>query len=144
MDNGRSSDSESVHIDTAAVHAGSFSTPPNRSSSPPLYAASSYEFGDLDAIEKTYENSLYSAVYGRYGGPNGAQFAAAIAELEGAEYAVAAASGMAAIDAAWGPICGPGSRIVASTELYGGAYDLLEKDYRQRGVEVEFAPQGDL
>jgi cystathionine beta-lyase/cystathionine gamma-synthase len=51
---------------------------------------------------------------------------------------------MAAIDAAWGPLCRSGDRIVASTELYGGAYDLLEKDYRQRGVEVEFVPQGDL
>lgn len=132
-----------MHIDTAAVHAGSFVAPSNRSSSPPLYAASSYEFSDLDDIEATYETSLYSAVYGRYGGPNGAQFAAAIAELEGAEEAVAAASGMAAIDAAWGPFCRPGDRMVASTELYGGAYDLLEKDYRQRGVEVEFVPQGD-
>lgn len=95
-------------------------------------------------MEKTYAQSLHSAVYGRYGGPNGAQFAAAVAELEGAEAAVAAASGMAVLDAAWGPVCRPGDRIVASTELYGGAYDLLEKDYRQRGVEVQFLPQGDL
>ncbi len=133
-----------MRIDTAAVHAGAFATPGNRSSSPPLYAASSYAFRDLDEMEAVYARDLHAAVYGRYGGPNGAQFAAAIAELEGAQEAVAAASGMAAIEATWGPWTRPGDRIVASTELYGGTYDLLEKDYRQRGIEVEFVPQGDL
>lgn len=144
VDNGRSSDSESVAVDTAAVHAGRFQTPINRSSSPPLYAASAYAFRDLDEMEAIYAGEQSGAIYGRYGGPNGVQFAAAIAELEGAEAAIATASGMAAIDAAWGPFIAAGDRIVASTELYGGSYDLLEKDYRQRGVEVVFVPQGDL
>jgi len=94
-------------------------------------------------MEAIYAREQSGAIYGRYGGPNGAQFAQAIAELEGAEAAVATASGMAAIDAAWGPLISPGDRIVASTELYGGSYDLLEKDYRQRGIEVVFVRQGD-
>lgn len=144
MDNGKRSDPESVHVDTAAVHAGAFQTPVNRSSSPPLYAASSYVFAGLDEMEAIYDGSVYGTVYGRYGGPNGVQFASAIAELEGAEAAVATASGMAAIDAAWGPLVRPGDRIVVSTELYGGAYDLLEKDYRQHEIAVDFVPQGDL
>lgn len=144
MDNGRSSDGEPVAIDTAAVHAGRFVTPENRASSPPLFAASSYAFRDLDEMEAIYAGEQNGAIYGRYGGPNGVQFAQAMAELEGAEAAVATASGMAAIDAAWGPLLSPGERIAASTELYGGTYDLLEKDYRQRGIEVVFVPQGDL
>ena len=118
--------------------------PANPGSSPPLFAASSYVFRDLDEMEEIYGGRREGAIYGRYGGPNGLQFASAIAELEGAEAAVATASGMAAIDAAWGPLVGPGDRIVASAELYGGAYDLLEKDYRQRGVDVVFVRQGDL
>jgi cystathionine gamma-synthase len=95
-------------------------------------------------MEAIYAGEQNGAIYGRYGGPNAAQFAQAIAELEGAETGVATASGMAAIDAAWGPLLRAGDRIVASTELYGGTYDLLEKDYRQRGVDVVFVPQGDL
>jgi cystathionine beta-lyase/cystathionine gamma-synthase len=144
VDNGRSSDDQSAHIDTAAVHAGALSVPSNPASAPPLFAASSYVFRDLDEMEAIYDGSLQGAIYGRYGGPNGLQFASAMAELEGAEAAVATASGMAAIDAAWGPLVAPGDRIVASMELYGGSYDLLEKDYRQKGVDVVFVPQGDL
>jgi cystathionine beta-lyase/cystathionine gamma-synthase len=136
--------SENVHVDTAAVHAGELVLPENPASSPPLFAASSYAFRDLDEMEAIYAERIPGAVYGRYGGPNTRQFSSAIAQLEGAEDAVATASGMAAIDAAWGPHAGAGDRIVASTELYGGAYDLLEKDYRQRGVEVVFVAQGDL
>ena len=95
-------------------------------------------------MEAIYARERSGAIYGRYGGPNAAQFAAAVAELEAAEAAVATASGMAAIDAAWGPLVRPGDRVVASAELYGGTYDLLEKDYRQRGIEVDLVPQGDL
>ncbi len=109
-----------------------------------MYAASSYVFRDLDEMEAIYAGEQKGAIYGRYGGPNAEQFAQAIAELEHAEAAVATASGVAAIDAAWGPLVRAGDRIVASAELYGGTYDLLEKDYRQRGVEVDFVPQGDL
>ncbi|MBV8074686.1 MAG: PLP-dependent transferase [Candidatus Eremiobacteraeota bacterium] len=137
-------DEAEIHVDTAAVHAGTFVTPANPSSSPPLFAASSYAFGDLDQMEEIYAGRTAGSIYGRYGGPNTHHFASAIAELEGAEAGVAAASGMAAIDAAWGPILRPGDRIVASTELYGGTYDLLEKGYRERGFEVVFVAQGDL
>jgi cystathionine beta-lyase/cystathionine gamma-synthase len=144
VDNHPSPDSETVHVDTAAVHAGAFHLPANRSSSPPLFAASSYVFRDLEEMEAIYGGRQSGAIYGRYGGPNGMQLAAAVAELEGAEAAVATASGMAAIDAAWGPILAVGDRIVASTELYGGSYALLENDYRDRGVDVVFVPQGNL
>ncbi|MBV8602531.1 MAG: PLP-dependent transferase [Candidatus Eremiobacteraeota bacterium] len=131
-------------MDTAAVHAGRFVTPANASSSPPLFAASSYAFRDLDQMEEIYAETTAGAIYGRYGGPNTRHFASAIADLEGAEAAVAAASGMAAVDAAWRPLLRTGDRIVASTELYGGTYDLLEKGYRERGVEVVLVAQGDL
>ncbi|MBV8354330.1 MAG: PLP-dependent transferase [Candidatus Eremiobacteraeota bacterium] len=143
MDNGRISPT-GEHVDTAAVHAGKFETPGNPSSSPPLYAASSYDFADLEDMEAIYAARRPGAIYGRYGGPNARQFAAAMAELEGAEMAAPAASGMAAIDAAWGAILQPGDAIVASSELYGGTYELLERDYRQAGFEVVFVAQGDL
>lgn len=143
MDNDRSPD-EGVHVDTAAVHAGSFEIPVNPGSSPPLFAASSYAFRDLDEMEEIYAGKLAGAIYGRYGGPNARQFASAVAELEGAPAAVATASGMAALDAALGPHLQAGDRIVVSAELYGGTYELLEKDYREAGVEVVFVAQGDL
>jgi len=133
-----------AHIDTAAVHAGSFPQPENRPSSPALYQASSYEFADLDDVEAIYAGSRQGSIYGRYGGPNALHFESAIAELEFSEDSVGAASGMAAIDAALALVLRAGDRVICTTELYGGTYSLLENDYQERGVIVDFVDQTDL
>jgi methionine-gamma-lyase len=131
------------HPDTAAVHAGRLTIPVNRASSPPLFQASSYEFDDLAEAEEIYAGTREGRIYGRYGGPNAAQFEDAIASLEGAEAAVGTASGMAAIDAALAAATLGGGSIVSGVELYGGTHDLLENDYRRRGVDVTYVDQHD-
>jgi cystathionine beta-lyase/cystathionine gamma-synthase len=132
------------HVDTAAVHAGRLEIPANRASSPPLFQASSYEFDDLEQVEQIYSGSLSGAIYGRYGGPNGAHFEAAVAELESAPAALGTAAGMAAIDAALAVTLASGTSLVVARELYGGTAELIEKDYRDRGVEVTYVDQHDL
>ena len=132
------------HTDTAAVHAGTLALPQNAASSPPLFQASSYEFADLDDVEEIYGGMRQGAIYGRYGGPNGLQFEAAIAELEGAEAAVGAAAGMSAIDAALATNLRPGDAVVVTREVYGGTYALVEKHYRERGFRVVYVDQQDL
>ena len=143
VDNG-SHERHRAHIDTAAVHAGSFPQPENRPSSPALYQASSYEFTDLDDVEAIYAGNRQGSIYGRYGGPNALHFESAMAELELAEASVGAASGMAAIDAALALALRAGDRVICTTELYGGTYSLLENDYQERGVIVDFVDQTDL
>lgn len=132
------------HSDTAAVHAGRLVIPQNRASSPPLFQASSYEFADLTEVESIYSGERPGAIYGRLGGPNGYQFEAAIAELEGAEASVGAAAGMAAIDAALATTTAPADAIVATREVYGGSYALLENDYRARGNSVVYVDQSNI
>jgi len=132
------------HVDTAAVHAGRLIVPSNTASSPPLFQASSYEFSDLDDVEAIYAGTRDGKIYGRYGGPNAGQFESALAELEGAEAAVGAAAGMSAIDAALATHVASGDAIVATREVYGGTYVLLEADYRGRGIDVRYVDQSDL
>jgi len=132
------------HLDTAAVHAGRFVAPSNQGSSPPLFQAASYEFENLVEVEAIYAGTKAGAIYGRFGGPNAAQFEAAMAELEGAEAAAGAAAGMSAIHAALGVALQGGRPILASRELYGGTFVLLESDYRNRGFSVEYVDQQDL
>jgi cystathionine beta-lyase/cystathionine gamma-synthase len=135
---------EKPRPDTAAVRSGTFSIPVNSASSPPLYQASSYEFADLDEVAAIYGGERPGRIYGRYGGPNGAYFESAIAELEGAEEAAGAASGMAAIDAALKTNLAAGEAIVATSELYGGTFALLENDYQKRGIRVAYVDQSSL
>jgi len=132
------------HVDTAAVHAGRLVIPQNRASSPPLFQASSYEFDDLADIAAIYAGERPGAVYGRYGGPNANHFEAALLELEGAPAAVGASAGMAAIHAALATNVAAGDAIVATREVYGGTYALLENDYRGRGIDVAYVDQSDL
>jgi cystathionine beta-lyase/cystathionine gamma-synthase len=132
------------HPDTLAVHAGRLEVPSNQPSSPPLYQASSYEFEDLEDVAAIYSGEKPGKIYGRYGGPNAAQLEAAMAELEGAEAAVATSAGMSAIDAAFATTLGSEGGIVATGEVYGGTYSLLENDYRPAGYGVHYVDQTDL
>jgi cystathionine gamma-synthase len=132
------------YVETMAVHAGALAMPSNIASSPPLFQASSYEFTDLSEVAAIYDGSQPGAIYGRYGGPNGTQFERAIAMLEGAEAALGASSGMAAIDAALAPLLAEGDAILATSELYGGTFDLFEREYRVRGFGIHYVDQGDL
>jgi cystathionine beta-lyase/cystathionine gamma-synthase len=128
--------------DTLAVHAGTFPAIENRPSSPALFQASSYEFDDLDEMEAIYAGKRPGAIYGRYGGPNAHHFESALAELEGAQAAVGAASGMAAIGAALATSLIAGAPVISATELYGGTSALLENDFQERGhrrVPVDIA-----
>ncbi len=129
---------------TLAVHAGRIQLPQNPASSPPIFQASSYEFSDLEDVEEIYAGSRPGRIYGRYGGPNGTQLEAAIAQLEGAEAACGAAAGMSAIDAAIRTNVAYGGSIVAMREVYGGTFALLENDYQNSGVRVVYVDQGEL
>ena len=132
------------HIETAAVRAGNLEIPSNRGSSPPLFQTASYEFEDLADVEAIYSEERPGRVYGRYGGPNGGQFEAAMAELEGAESAVGSAAGMSAIAAAVNAELEAGGAILATREIYGGTFDLFENDFKERGFSIEYVDQADL
>ena len=51
---------------------------------------------------------------------------------------------MAAIDAALSRLARPGDAIVATREIYGGSYVLLEKDYLEAGIRIVYVDQQDL
>ena len=77
-------------------------------------------------------------MYTRWANPTVDAFEAAIADLEGAEAAEAFASGMAAISSIFLALCSSGDRIVATRQLYGGAYSLLRDTLPRFGITAEF------
>ncbi|TAM76629.1 PLP-dependent transferase [bacterium] len=129
---------DSRRIDTLAVHAGAMTAPCNAPVSPPLYQASAYVFEDLDDVEAIYGGTKPGKIYWRYGGPNGEAFARAVAELEGAEDGVGAASGMAAICAAFFTNLKAGDHAVVTRDVYGGTHAIVTKDFPGRGIESTF------
>lgn len=79
-------------------------------------------------------------LYHRYGnGPNHVALEARLAALEGAEDALAVASGMAAMVCALLSVLQAGDHVVATEAIYGGTRTLLSRELSRLGVETTFA-----
>ncbi|MBA1835363.1 cystathionine gamma-synthase [Corynebacterium wankanglinii] len=113
---------------TDAIHAGydpdSLYGPINT----PIYASTTFAQDGLAQLRGGYE-------YTRVGNPTVTALEKAVAALEGAEYAVAYSSGMAAIDVILRVLLKPGDHIVVSNDAYGGTYRLIQQVFTQWGVE---------
>ncbi|MFD1019185.1 trans-sulfuration enzyme family protein [Thalassobacillus hwangdonensis] len=109
----------------------------------PIYQTSVFSFSDLDELEGYYsgENAY---LYSRMGNPNTDGLGHTIAQLEGAPAGVAASSGMAAILAGILVVAKHGDHIIASEDLYGGTFHLLEKELKDFGIEVTFVAMEDI
>jgi cystathionine beta-lyase/cystathionine gamma-synthase len=76
--------------------------------------------------------------YSRYGNPTVRSFEEAIAELEGAEAALAFASGMGAVASTVLALCSSGDHVVAQRQLYAGTIAFLQGPCARLGIEVTF------
>jgi len=120
----------SLHFETRAIHEGQSPDPSTGATIPPLYISSTY------TQQAPGENLGYD--YARSNNPTRASLETALAALEGGEAAAAFASGLAACSAVLDTLA-PGDGVVASDDLYGGTFRLLDKVFRPLGIEVAFA-----
>ncbi len=127
-------------IFTQAVHAGERGPRPDFTPvSTPIYPSVGYLYDDLDDLDAVFAGTRAGYVYPRYGSPTVSAFERAVAALEGAEDAVAFASGMAALYAALlGAGVQAGTAVVAAADLYGATYALLDRVCTASGVGVHF------
>jgi cystathionine beta-lyase/cystathionine gamma-synthase len=75
--------------------------------------------------------------YSRTSNPTRRALEEMMAVLEGGATGAAFASGLAAIDAVF-HLFPPGSRLIVTEDLYGGTFRLLERVYRERGLEIVY------
>ncbi|HYO47317.1 MAG TPA: PLP-dependent transferase, partial [Gemmatimonadota bacterium] len=121
--------------DTLAVHAGANPDSPSGAIVTPIFQSSTFEYPAGDR----------ALLYTRYGNnPTQEAVQRKLAVLEGAEAALALASGMAAIATAILSICGRGDHVVAAPALYGGTHALLDRELPRLGIEVSYADDVDL
>jgi cystathionine gamma-synthase/methionine-gamma-lyase len=127
-------------IHTQAVHAGERRPRPDFTPvSTPIYPSVGYLYEDMADLDGVFGGERAGYVYPRYGSPTVSALEQAMATLEGAEDAVAFASGMGAIHAVLlGAGVQAGTAVVAAADLYGATYALLERTFRSLGVRVRF------
>lgn len=136
----------SKDLSTLAVHAGDRKKPGQFTPTvTPIHTASSFFYDSVEELGQVFEQEAEGSVYTRFGNPTAGAFEAQMAALEGAEYAVATSSGMAALNLALTAALTDRRRsIVAADCIYGQTISMLMKVFEPQGVDVRFADVCDL
>ena len=116
-------------FDTRAIHAGQKNDPVTGAVMTPIYATSTYA-QESPGVHKGYE-------YSRTSNPTRRALEDCMASLENGDQGFAFASGMAATSTIL-ELLDSGDHIIASDDLYGGTYRLME-DVRKRTSSLEFS-----
>jgi cystathionine beta-lyase/cystathionine gamma-synthase len=122
--------------ETRAIGAGRAAS--GTSLAPALWASSTWESEGLDDAARRATAVRHGDFYSRYANPTVRSFEEAIAELEGAEDALAFASGMGAIASTVLALCSTGDHIVTQRQLYAGTTAFLQGPCARLGIETTF------
>ena len=109
----------------------------------PIYATTSYVFKDAAQAANRFGLSEGGNIYTRIMNPTSDVLEQRIAALEGGVAALAVASGAAAITYAITNIAVAGDHVVASKNIYGGSYNLLEHTLEDQGIHTTFVDPAD-
>src|SRR5690349_18013995 len=107
---------ESAQPATRAITAGRAAS--GRSLAPALWASTVWESSGLTDANRRATGTRVGEFYSRYANPTVRSFEEAVASLEGAEDALAFASGMGAVSTVILSLCSAGDHVVAQRQLY--------------------------
>ncbi|MEZ5497776.1 MAG: methionine gamma-lyase [Gammaproteobacteria bacterium] len=123
---------------TRAIHFGYDSKEFHGALNPPIYMTSTFAFENVKQGSDAFEGENNHYIYSRIGTPSQALLEQRIANLEGAEAALATSSGMGAITSALWTLVEPGDEIIADATLYGCTFSFLEHGLKKFGVTITF------
>ncbi len=137
------SSKSSLGLDTLAIRAGIHRTEEGEHCEP-IFTTSSYVFANAEEAAARFSGDASGNVYSRYTNPTVRTFEERIAALEGAEAAVATASGMSAILSTFLALLQVGDHVVCSRSVFGTTSMLFTKYLQKFGVQVTFVTLTDL
>lgn len=109
-----------------------------------LYQTSGFVYGSAEEAESAFANDGSRHVYSRFRNPTTAMFEDRLCEYEGAAWAYATTSGMAAVHGALWSNLRTGDRIVAPRSLFISCYWVIKELSARFGVEAVFVDGTDL
>lgn len=123
-------------LETNVVRGGEPETRVEGAVTMPIFQSAMFEY----AGETSYHDLKYIRLNNT---PTHAVLHAKLAAMEGAEAAVVAASGMAAISTTLLTVLKPGDHLLAQDCLYGGTHDLLTQECAAFGIDTSFIDADD-
>jgi len=135
---------ERMGMSTCAVHAGTHDDPGTGAVGTPIYQTSTFVLNNdqYHAVEEGFARDRF--IYSRYGNPSQWAVQEKLAALEGAESAIVFSSGMAAISATVLALVDKGAHVVASSDLYGGSYNLFNQEFPTLGLSATLVDSYDF
>ena len=133
---------ENWNLETLTIHAGQ-TTDDSKSRAVPITQTTSYVFDDTQHAQDLFSLAKPGNIYTRIMNPTQNVFEERLTALEGGVGALATSSGQAAIHLSLLNIVETGYEIVASANLYGGTYNLLNVTFKKMGIKVHFVDPSD-
>ncbi len=134
---------DSFRFDTLSLHAGQRPDPVTGARAVPIYFTTSYAFPNTDEAAAMFNLETPGHIYSRISNPTVAVLEERLAALEGGVGAVCAASGTAALHLAIASLLSAGDHIVASKNLYGGSYNMMNLTLPRFGITTTFVDPRD-
>ncbi|NQW64774.1 MAG: aminotransferase class V-fold PLP-dependent enzyme [Actinobacteria bacterium] len=123
---------------TNQIHAGQEPDPVTGSISLPIYQTTAYQFRDAKHAAGLFALTEFGHSYTRISNPTQEAVEKRLTVLEGGVGSLLFSSGMAATAMALMNVAEQGDHIVASRNIYGGIYNLLNYTLPKWGVETTF------
>lgn len=114
-----------THLRTRAVHVGQHTDPVTGAITTPITQSSAFNYGTLECGAAIFAGEAEGYRYSCFGNPTVAALEAKMADLEGAQAAVAFGSGTAATSSLLLGLLKPGDEIAFLGPLYGGTEGLF-------------------
>jgi methionine-gamma-lyase len=121
---------------TRAIHAGYDPADEHGALTPPVHLTSTFAFESAEAGGEMFAGTREGHFYSRISNPTTDLLERRLASLEGAEAAVATASGMGAITAVLWSFLRSGDEVITDQTLYGCTFAFLRDGLTRFGVTV--------
>lgn len=132
-----------MKIDTKCIQSG-YEPKNGEARVVPVNMSTTFKYDSTDTVGDLFDLKADGFFYTRLANPTTAAVENKIADLEGGAGAMLTSSGQAASMIAVLNLAGAGDHIVASSEIYGGTFNLFAVTLKKLGVECTFVEPDDF
>ena len=129
---------------TLAIHAGEGRDSATNAHNTPIYQTATFTFETAEEMAAAMAEPFDNFFYSRTGNPTPAALETKLASLDGAEDAVATASGMAAVATAVLASVQTGDHLIVADDVFVISRQFFEQECRDLGIGVSFVDITDL
>ena len=131
------------NIETTVLHAGHRADPTTGSVAVPIHQTTSFQFRDAEHAANLFALAELGNIYTRIMNPTCDVLEQRVTAMEGGAAGLALGSGQAASAFCIQNIAKSGDNFVASTDLYGGTWNLFANTMKDMGIECRFVDPSD-